>query len=258
MKIVIIGTGNVGSHLAGAFVKAGASLLQLFNRDKNKIKTMASSLDAEAIDDYQKLRKDADVYILAVNDGAIEDVAPKVAAVTGPEILAVHTSGATPSKVLEPHFYRFGVFYPLQTFSRNQETDFSAIPFCIYADRQKDEVLLKQLAARLSTNVYLVSDEQREVLHVAAVFINNFTNHLAGIGKQIAENENMPFELLLPLLEETVAKLKKLSPEEVQTGPAIRADQATIERHLNFLVKYPEYREIYSLLSKSINKKIDL
>ncbi len=252
MKVIIIGAGNVGGHLAKALYEAKVDVLQLFSRDTDNIKVLAKEIGSEPLSDLKQVSKEADVYLLSVSDQVIEEVAKKLSKVIGKEKLVAHTSGATPSTVLKPYFQPYGVFYPLQTFSKDQEVNFSSIPFCIDANEQEGTFLLEQLAAILSEKVYLISDEQRAVLHIAAVFINNFTNHLVGIGQHIAEKEGMTFDLLLPLLEETVAKLKRLSPEAAQTGPAKRGDEATIERHLKYLEKYPAYREVYEVMTQSI------
>jgi predicted short-subunit dehydrogenase-like oxidoreductase (DUF2520 family) len=133
--------------------------------------------------------------------------------------------------------------------------DFSNIPFCIDAVKKEDRILLQELAQLLSEKVFVITDEQRAVLHVAAVFVNNFSNHLFRIGEEILKDHEMSFELLLPLIRETVNKLDSLSPEEAQTGPAIRGDQTTIRRHLKLLKSYPEYQEIYRMLSEGIQKR---
>ncbi len=246
----------MGSHLAKALHKAGVDILQIFSRDLSKIEVLTRKVGAGPVSRLEKVSREADVYLLSVKDQAIEEVAKKLADGLGKDKLVVHTSGATPSTVLRPYFERYGVFYPLQTFSKDQEVAFRQVPFCIDACVQKDVDFLKQLAASISEKVFLISDEQRAVLHVAAVFVNNFTNHLVGIGKQIVEKEKIPFELLLPLLNETVAKLNRLSPEEAQTGPASRDDKATIERHLKYLEKYPAYRQMYEVMTESIQKAV--
>jgi predicted short-subunit dehydrogenase-like oxidoreductase (DUF2520 family) len=255
MKVVIIGAGNVGSHLAKALHQADVRILQVFNRNIEKAQSLALQVNAEPVCDYKALSDQADLYLLTVSDSAIEEVAERITQVLGRNILLAHTSGATPSSVFEGKTNRYGVFYPLQTFSKEQKVDFSNIPFCLDAVKKEDRVLLQKLAALLSKKVFIISDEQRAVLHVAAVFVNNFSNHLFHIGDNILKAHNMPFELLIPLIKETANKLDGLSPNEAQTGPAIRGDQTTIRRHLKLLKSYPEYQEIYRMLSEGIQKR---
>lgn len=255
MNIVIIGAGKLGSHLAKALHRAEVNILQIFNRDIEKARSLALQIDAAPVNDYATLSDEADLYLLTVSDSAIAEVAEKITQALGQEILLAHTSGATPSSVFEGKTNRYGVFYPLQTFSKEQKVNFSTIPFCIDAVKKEDRTLLQELATSLSEKVFIITDEQRAVLHVAAVFVNNFSNHLFRIGEEILKEHNMPFELLIPLIKETVNKLDSLSPEAAQTGPAIRGDQTTIQRHLDFLESYPEYREIYKMLSKGIQKR---
>ena len=255
MKVVIIGAGNVGSHLAKALHQADVRILQVFNRHIEKAQSLALQVNAEPVCDYKALSDQADLYLLTVSDSAIEEVAERITQLLGRNILLAHTSGATPSHVFEGKTKRYGIFYPLQTFSKEQEVDFSNIPFCIDAVKKEDRILLQELAQLLSEKVCVITDDQRAVLHVAAVFVNNFSNHLFRIGEEILKDHEMSFELLLPLIRETVNKLYSLSPEEAQTGPAIRGDQTTIRGHLKLLKSYPEYQEIYRMLSEGIQKR---
>lgn len=252
MKVVFIGAGNVGTHLAKALHEVKVDILQVFNRDYKKAYALALQTAAEPVSRYENLTDQADLYLLTVSDQAIARVAGQIIQVLGERTFLAHTSGATPSAVFEGQTSRYGVFYPLQTFTKKQNVDFSTIPFCVDAVQDKDRIFLQQLAALLSEKVYLVPDKQRAILHVAAVFVNNFSNHLFQIGETILKDHEMPFDMLMPLIKETVRKLYQVSPGNAQTGPAIRGDQATIERHLEFLEEYPEYREIYKVLSESI------
>lgn len=252
MKVVIIGAGKLAGHLAKALYEAGVEILQVFNRTYEKAQSLALQVHAEPVCDYKELKDQADLYLLAVNDSAIEEVSANITHVLGKNVFLAHTSGATPSTVFEGKTQRYGVFYPLQSFSKEQTVDFLNIPFCIDAVKSEDKELLQQLAELLSKKVFLITDEQRTVLHVAAVFVNNFSNYLFHIGDRILKDHDMPFELLLPLIKETVSKLDQLAPREAQTGPAVRGDDATIQRHLDFLKQYPEYREVYRILSDRI------
>ncbi len=250
-SIILIGAGNVGYHLGKRLYEKGLHMDQVFSRTVEKANILAKIVGAQAITDLADVHSDADLYILAVHDSAIADVAAKLPAKGK---LVVHTSGATPSSVLAPHFERFGIFYPLQTFSVSRMVDFEQIPICVYACQESDLQLLENLAKQISPKVYRIDDAQRATLHVAAVFVNNFTNHLFQVGYDILEKENLPFDLLRPLIRETAEKVQEHLPARMQTGPAIRGDESTIRRHLAYLEKYPEYRSLYELLTGSIQK----
>jgi predicted short-subunit dehydrogenase-like oxidoreductase (DUF2520 family) len=170
--------------------------------------------------------------------------------------LVVHCSGATPMDVLEKHCTNFGIFYPLQTFSINSKPDWSQIPICISSNKVEKTEQLRYLAKALANNVYVISDKQRLALHVAAVFVNNFSNHLFVIGEDICNTEGVSFDILKPLIAETVAKIQVQSPSQVQTGPAIRHDKPTIRRHKAFLEYYPDdFLDIYKLMTRVIQEE---
>lgn len=250
-KIVLIGAGNVGYHLGKRLHEKGLYIQQVFSRSKEKAQKLASEVNAQAITNLSNITSDADLYILAVHDSAIAKVAAQLSRLNK---LIVHTSGATPSTVLQPHFQRFGIFYPLQTFSISKEVDFEQIPICVHANQEADLQTLENLARQISPKVYRIDDEQRAILHMAAVFVNNFTNYLFQIGYDILEKENLPFDLLRPLIRETAAKVQEHVPAEMQTGPAIRGDQATIDKHLQYLDRFPEYKHLYELLTENIKR----
>jgi len=254
MKIILIGAGNVGWHLGCRLRDCGEKVVQVFSRNLLKAKELGAEIQAASTHRLDDISPDGDLYILAVQDDAIREVAEKLASKGLNKKLIVHTSGATPMTVFADVLERYGVFYPLQTFSKKRQPDFSGIPICLDARLEQDREDLAVLAKKISREVYQVSDEQRAVLHVAAVFVNNFTNHLFNIGHEILEKEGLPFDLLLPLIRETVGKLEDGTPAEMQTGPAVRADGSTIQRHLHFLEQYPDYQEIYRLLTESIGQ----
>lgn len=177
----------------------------------------------------------------------IPEVASKIAHLDG---LVVHTSGSVTLKALDS-CKRAGVFYPLQTFSKNKELDYSQIPFCLEANNPSDLQLLKKMANSISGKAYEITSEQRKKLHLSAVFVCNFVNHLYSIGEEICRENNIPFEILQPLIKETADKVKDSSPSEVQTGPAIRNDRSTIDAHLK-LLSSSENKEIYQLITTAI------
>jgi len=226
ISVLIIGKGNVATHLFDAFLKADTiDVTQISSRNLTVIPS-------------------ADVTIVAVSDDAIADVSSKIN-----NNFVVHTSGACAINELN-NKKRKGVFYMLQTFSKGKKVDFKKVPFCLEATNKQDQYLLEKLAKSIGQNVYQINSEQRKSLHVSAVFVNNFTNHMYKIGSDICKEHHVPFEILQPLIKETVLKIETLSPKEAQTGPAIRNDKKTIENHLELL--NTEQQEIYKILTKSI------
>lgn len=253
-KIVIIGAGNVAYHLGKRFHEVGLEVLQVFSRLEEKAQRLAGLIDASYTTDLQNLRQDADLYVLAVSDGAIEAVQAMLKHRISIDNLLVHTSGVTPQTVFSA-FPNHGVFYPLQTFSVARSADFSIIPICIDAAQIKHIRALRELAKRISPNVYHITDEQRSKLHVAAVFINNFSNHLAQIAYDITVREGLSFDLLRPLMLETALKIQAHEPQKVQTGPAMRKDDESIQRHLEYLSFDPNLQAIYRMLTDSIQQR---
>ena len=242
IKVILLGSGNVATHLFQAFSKAnGVEVVQVFSRtiSKDFPETLQTS-------DFSKITE-ADVYIICVLDSAISSVSSQL---LFENRLVVHTSGSSDLNLLDSKNNK-GVFYPLQTFTKNKAVDFSEIPICLETETDSDFKLLEKIAKSISKNVYVISSEQRKALHVSAVFVCNFTNHLYTIGNTICKENNIPFEILQPLIKETAEKIQSLSPSEAQTGPAVRNDKKTIEKHIDFLTNENQ-KEIYKILTKSI------
>ncbi len=249
IKIIIIGSGNVAQHLIFAFENSqkASSEIQLIQAFSRKREALVHLLDYDRItSDYSQLLE-ADLYIIAVSDNAIADV---VSNLPFKNRLVVHTSGSVPLTILKEE-NRKGVFYPLQTFTKNKEVDFKTIPICLESENATDFQLLDKVAKSISESIFAINSEQRKALHVAAVFVNNFTNHLYQIGSEICEENMVPFEILKPLIAETANKIMVLSPEEAQTGPAKRNDIATIEAHEAFITD-KNHLTIYKILTQSI------
>lgn len=247
IKTVILGAGNVAYHLTNAFLNTDkASVTQVYNRNLEKIKHLSNQ--TKITDNLNQL-EEADVYIIAISDNAIEEISSKI---NFKNKLVVHTSGSTSIKKIKNTKGNKGVFYPLQTFSKNKKVSFKSIPICIETEREEDKKTLTLLAEELTNHIYYINSAQRKQLHLAAVFTNNFVNHLYFIGQEICENNNIPFEILLPLIKETSEKLKKLTPYQAQTGPAKRNDTNTLEKHLKAVTE--NRKEIYKLLTKSIQE----
>jgi predicted short-subunit dehydrogenase-like oxidoreductase (DUF2520 family) len=252
-KITIIGTGNVAHHLGKRFKDTGFTINQIVGRNAEKAAQLAVLLATDCTIDFKKIKKNSTLYIIAVSDDAIADVAKNIAKYIDNQ-LVVHTSGSMPSSVLQPYIKHFGSFYPLQTFSINSEPNFDDIPiFYNAAPPQYFEPFLEKIALTISKKAYVLPDDKRIILHIAAVFVNNFTNYLYTIGEDILKKEQLPFDALKPLIAETVRKIENNPPKAMQTGPAKRGDMATIEKHIDYLkIQTPQYLELYTHLTNQI------
>ncbi|NCO62520.1 MAG: DUF2520 domain-containing protein [Flavobacteriales bacterium] len=245
ISVVILGSGNVATHLYKAFSKAeNMAVNQWFSRHLKVIDFYKN--EVEVIDDLALL-KPADVYIIAISDDAISKLSSQL---PFENRLVVHTSGSVGLHDLDKKNHR-GVFYPLQTFSKDAEVNFTKVPFCIETLKKEDYNTLKLLAESIGSICYKVNSEQRSSLHLAAVFVNNFTNQLYRIAHEIVESSGTEFELLKPLILETANKIQTLSPYMAQTGPARRNDKKTIKKHLKQL-EHSSHKIIYELLTASI------
>jgi predicted short-subunit dehydrogenase-like oxidoreductase (DUF2520 family) len=252
-KICLIGAGNVAWHLAQHAHTQGLELVQIFSREIEKASALAQKTGATAICALEQVDQQADLYLLLIKDDAIDDVAAALKGVLPADALICHGSGATDLVVLQQHFQRCGVFYPLQSFSKNRALDFfSQVPLCVEATEPDDEILLLGLAKKLSQQVALVNSEQRFTLHLGAVFVNNFVNKLYAMAGDLLQQKDLPFELLLPLIQETAAKVQGHSPFDMQTGPARRGDLSIQEKQLNALEKDARWQQVYSVMSRLI------
>jgi predicted short-subunit dehydrogenase-like oxidoreductase (DUF2520 family) len=234
-SITIIGKGNVSWQYNNAMAKLGINVNCISSRGEIKEEDLKS-----------------DLIIIAVLDKAIEEVAGKLRI---KDSILVHTSGTVDIEVLNKSSENYGIFYPLQTITKGIQINFSDVPLCIDANNEKSLISLKLLAKRLTNKVYEINTSQRQELHLAAVFANNFTNHLLGISKQILERKNIPFDIIFPLIDQTIEKAKQNNPFDVQTGPAKRQEMAIMENHKSRLDD--DEREIYEILSNKIIKKQD-
>lgn len=245
IKVSIIGSGNLAQQLIQAFQSnSSIELVQVVARNP---KTVAHLFDSNRIiSDYTQLQE-ADLYIISVSDDAIAEVS---AALPFENRLVAHTSGSVSIDSLNPKNHR-AVFYPLQSFSKDKAVNFKTIPLCLETENEKDAPNLNLIANAISDAVYDINSEQRKALHVAAVFVNNFVNHLYQIGNEICDANAIPFSILKPLIQETANKIATLSPKAAQTGPAKRNDISTIAAHQQFLTDENQ-AAIYNLLTQSI------
>lgn len=252
IKISIIGSGNLATQLGLALYNEGYLISQVFSRNKKNAEMLSKKLKSKAITDLKKLSKDSSIYIIAVKDDAIESVAKQLKL---KDQIVVHTSGSVSMDVLKKTSKNYGVFYPLQTFSKEKQASFKTIPICIEANNSSTSTTLQYFAKNISGNVQKVNSEQRKKIHIAAVFACNFSNHMYAIAEQILAKDKLSLDLLKPLIEETANKIKENKPSKVQTGPAMRNDKKTMDAHLKLLKKEKDLQKIYELISKSIIKK---
>jgi len=237
--------------MAAALKNAGHQIVQVYSRDMQNAALLAYHVKAEPIDDLQQISPDIDIFIIAVKDDAIGPVAEQLAK---HDKLIVHTSGVTDMYALLAFTDRAGVLYPLQTFSKIKEVNFRHVPLCVEGADENTTRQIEDLSQSISNNVYRVSSDQRKTLHVAAVFACNFPNYLYEVARQLLDAKGLDFNLLRPLILETAKKVQERLPAQVQTGPAVRNDEGTMQNHLKMLNEMPHLQQIYTLLSQGIIK----
>ncbi len=252
-KISFIGSGNVATHLAKAFSKKDITIQQIYSQTCDNSETLAWQANSIYICDLDELDLNVDLLIFAVKDEVIKTLSEKILAIK-PDIKMVHTSGSVGLDVFgdAPNV---GIFYPLQSFSKTKKIDISEVPFLITSKNEAFKNELKTIASLLSNKVYEYSDEQRKHLHIAAVLVNNFSNHLFALAQDYCEKHSIDYQLLMPLIHETITKIDTISPKAAQTGPAIRKDEEIIKKHLQLLKNEDlDLHDIYQKLSASILK----
>ena len=252
MKIVLIGAGNLATHLGKALHAAGHDMVQVFSRTMQSAETLASLLDAEPLTDMAQVRDDADVYIFSVKDSALEQLISQLCG--GEKKVFLHTAGSMPMSVFRGKALHYGVLYPMQTFSKQREVDFSIIPCFIEANDEFAQKQIEGLAVQISHRVYQLSSEDRRYLHLSAVFACNFANHCYAASQKLLQQHGIPFDVMLPLIDETAAKVHGMTPKEAQTGPAVRYDENVIGKQIQLLENQPYFQKIYDSMSKSIHE----
>ena len=252
MKIVLIGAGNLATHLGKALHAAGHDMVQVFSRTMQSAETLASLLDAEPLTDMAQVRDDADVYIFSVKDSALEQLISQLCG--GEKKVFLHTAGSMPMSVFGGKALHYGVLYPMQTFSKQREVDFSIIPCFIEANDEFAQKQIEGLAVQISHRVYQLSSEDRRYLHLSAVFACNFANHCYAVSQELLQQHGIPFDVMLPLIDETAAKVHGMTPKEAQTGPAVRYDENVIGKQIRLLENQPYFQKIYDCMSKSIHE----
>ncbi len=248
-SVVIMGAGNIAWHMGHRFTDAGIQVQQVFSRAPEKGKSLASELGTGFTNQLDLVAEDADLYLLAVTDDAISSLLRQMP--FGKRLVA-HVAGSVPIGIFEGKAKNYGVLYPLQTFTRGKPVDFSNVPLFIEANNERNLEKLKILAGKLTRRVYMVDSEKRAYLHLAAVIASNFTNHMFAVTEKVLQERNMSFDLLKPLIEETIAKALFMSPFTAQTGPAVRGNKEIIDKHMAMLDNHPEIKELYRVVSESI------
>lgn len=263
MRITFIGAGNLATQLAPALQQAGHQLVQVYSRTEGSAQALAERLGCDYTNQIPRLQGDVDIFFFCVSDAVLQQIADQVYAHLrqiacpgnprqGAGALFVHTAGSMPLSTLPT--LRRGVFYPMQSFSKSRPVDFRQIP--VFLESSTDLPLLMTLARAVSDVVYEMDGERRRHLHVAAVFACNFVNHMYDLSARLLQQQDIPFQVMLPLIDETARKVHTLSPREAQTGPAVRYDTNVMAKHLELLASDSSLQEIYQLISRSIHDKL--
>tara|TARA_B100000767_G_scaffold33103_1_gene28274 strand:+ start:145 stop:900 length:756 start_codon:yes stop_codon:yes gene_type:complete len=246
-NIILLGSGNVATHLGCAFKKSNYNIVQVYSKSIDNAKELANKLNSHFTNDLNKLIS-ADLIIVSINDDSISNILRQIK-----NTAIVHTSGSIGLNVFKKKFSKHGVIYPLQTFNKEVSLNISEIPFCIEGNSIKFENQLFEIAKSLSNNVVKMNSHQRKQLHIAAVFACNFSNHMYSIADDLLAKEDIDFKILLPLIRTTIANLENNRPKKVQTGPAKRKDTIIIQEHLD-IIKEKEIRDLYHKITDNIIK----
>jgi predicted short-subunit dehydrogenase-like oxidoreductase (DUF2520 family) len=252
MKAVFIGSGNVATHLAQALQAKGFTISQVYSRTTNNAEVLANKLKTAYTIDIYEIDRTADIYFYALTDNAFKHF---IRNFDVPNALHVHTAGSVSLREFDGFANKYGVFYPLQTFSKNRPVDFSEIPICVEGCNSGVQDQLLEIAKQISSKTFIITSEQRKKLHLAAVFACNFTNYMYDVASMILEDSGISFEIIKPLIMETAEKVQTIIPYEAQTGPAVRYDEKTIRKHLYMLSGKYTFRRMYRIITKNIHKR---
>jgi predicted short-subunit dehydrogenase-like oxidoreductase (DUF2520 family) len=249
MKVLIIGAGNVATVLARLSQKAGHQIVQVLSRSITSAKVLADELQCPYTNDFNQLDTSADIYLVAMSDAALNGLQENIRL---KDQLIVHTAGAISKDVFRSVSTNFGVLYPLQSLRKEEKNEELQIPLLVDGNSENSSKLIEAFAITISAQVQIISEEDRKKLHVAAVVVNNFTNYLFTLASDYCKNEHVSFDLLYPLIDALVSRLHHHNPAEMQTGPALRKDTVTLEKHLRLLQLHPKLKSIYLKMSDSI------
>ncbi len=251
-NITIIGTGNVAWHLGNAFANSDIEIKHIAGREEEKTKQLAGLLQCKSYGLMDGEIPESDIYLLAVKDDVIRTVFEKV---YKKGRFLVHLAGAIKGDILAMRDNDYGVMWPMQTLTKNNDVDLGKTLIAVSGNSPESQAQVKELASKISSRVIEVSDEQRAIMHLSAVWINNYTNHMYDIAYNLLKENNLELEMFYPLMEEHLNKIKEKAPDQLQTGPAIRGDMSTLEKHKSLLSKHKEWRLLYDTLAKSILHK---
>lgn len=253
MKIVMIGAGNLATNLGKALFDAGNDILQVYSRTQESASALAEMLGGSPVTDLGRVTTEADVYIVAVKDSVMADLLPVLCKGRADKVF-LHTAGSVDAGVFKGMALHYGVIYPMQTFSKTRLLDFGDIPCFVEGNDDKAYDTVCELANSISGKVYFVGSEARRHLHLAAVFACNMVNHCYDISSEILRKHDIPFEVMLPLVDETARKVHFMSPREAQTGPAVRSDRNVTRAQSELLKDNPLFKQIYEVMSMSISR----
>ena len=256
MKVTLIGAGNLATQLGKSLKKAGVIISQVYSRTEDSARTLGELLEAEWLTDIKSLRNEADVYIFSVKDSALSELITEVCKGRGDKLF-LHTAGSMPMSCFEGKAQYYGVFYPMQTFSKSKDVNFERIPVFIEGNSIETENVIRSLANKLSQRVIRLSSADRKYLHLAAVWACNFTNYCYTVASDILSEHDIPFDVMLPLINETTEKIQNISPKEAQTGPAVRGDKNVMSQQLELMSDRADLKELYKMLSRGINPLLE-
>lgn len=249
MRICMIGAGNLATQLGMVLKEKGHQIVQVWSRTTESASELALKLDCQYTTALKAIKSETDIYIIAVSDNALETI---LSGHQWGNALVVHTAGGLPMNILAPYCNNYGVFYPFQTFTIAKKVEFDQVPICIEANTPQNLEVLNDLAQSISQEIKIFDSNQRQQIHLAAVFVNNFVNHLYTIGEKLLSEKGLDFAILKPLILETAANVIDHSPESSQTGPAIRNDKNVMDKHLEMLANHQDLKNLYTLVSERI------
>ncbi|MCT4601027.1 MAG: DUF2520 domain-containing protein [Marinifilaceae bacterium] len=251
-KIVIIGAGNVATHLTRTLVKTGYNVCQIYSRTISNARELGSKTGIYFTDNIAEVYKQADIYIFSVSDTAIKGILMRLD--LPKDALLIHTAGSVSMDVFKNYSTKYGVLYPLQTFTKKRIIEFSDIPICVEGNTEETTQSIEGIANNISQKVERINEDKRKYLHLSAVFACNFVNYMYSQAEQILKDNEMDFKLLHPLIEETAMKIKDICPSKAQTGPAIRNDKTTMNQHKELIGDNVDIKKLYTFISNNITK----
>ncbi len=253
MNVVLIGAGNLATNLAFGLQHTPYNVTQVYSRTLLSAKKLAEAIEADATSELSQVQRDADLYVISIKDDALEEVIARLCEGRSDKMF-VHTAGSMPMDVFRGHCSHYGVFYPMQTFSKTHVLDFKGIPCFVEGNGQTETDMLLELGRVVSGDVSVLDSERRKYLHLAAVFACNFANHCFALGEEILQRHQISPKVLLPLIKRTVDKLDMMPARVGQTGPAVRYDRNVIDKQVSLLDDKPLDKQIYEMISESIHE----